>query len=177
MSACIEHIRQRDTVELRLDARPENLALARLALAGVAANAGARREIVSDLKLAVTEACTNVDQARLRRRRRGGEIVVRYTVEPGARGRGRGHGRRASSPSADAPPRPRTETAHGMGLMIIRVAHRRADDLQRGTGTRVAFVKRFSPEADVGRRRGAAAQVLDACARACRRSRTRGRAA
>ena len=42
------------TVELTLDARPQNLALIRLALAGVAANAGAPREIVSDLKLAVT---------------------------------------------------------------------------------------------------------------------------
>ena len=70
------------TVELRLDARAENLALARLALAGVAANAGASREVVSDLKLAVTEACTNVIQHAYPDGENG-EIVVRYTVAEG----------------------------------------------------------------------------------------------
>ena len=71
----------RGTVVLTLDARPENLALTRLALAGVAANAGAPREIVADLKLAVTEACTNAIQHAYADGT--GTIVVRYTGEPG----------------------------------------------------------------------------------------------
>jgi len=65
------------TLELTLDARPQNLALIRLALAGVAANAGAPREVVSDLKLAVTEACTNVIQHAYGGDASAGEIVVR----------------------------------------------------------------------------------------------------
>ena len=50
---------QRETVELRISARPENLSLARLALAGVGATVGAPAEVIADLKVAVTEACTN----------------------------------------------------------------------------------------------------------------------
>jgi serine/threonine-protein kinase RsbW len=132
------------TLELRLDARPQNLALIRLALAGVAANAGASREVVSDLKLAVTEACTNVIQHAYGGDAAAGEIVVRYTVEPGmlaieiedtgsgfeldtAGGRGRNGG-------------------GGNGLMIIRVLTDELSVASTGSGTRVAFVKRFSPE-------------------------------
>ena len=68
---------------LTLDARPGNLALTRLALAGVATNAGAPREVVSDLKLAVTEACTNVIQHAYGVGDGVGTIVVRYSSEPG----------------------------------------------------------------------------------------------
>jgi len=42
-------IPQRDRVELRMSAQPENLALARLALSGVAASVGAPDEVVGDL--------------------------------------------------------------------------------------------------------------------------------
>jgi anti-sigma regulatory factor (Ser/Thr protein kinase) len=48
-----------ETVEVCLAARPENVALARLALAGVAAMSEATVEEVADLKLAVSELCTN----------------------------------------------------------------------------------------------------------------------
>jgi serine/threonine-protein kinase RsbW len=132
------------TLELTLDARPQNLALIRLALAGVAANAGASREVVSDLKLAVTEACTNVIQHAYGGDATAGEIVVRYTAERGmlaievedtgsgfeldaAGGRGRNGG-------------------GGNGLMIIRVLTDELSVSSTGSGTRVAFVKRFSPE-------------------------------
>ena len=132
------------TLELTLDARPQNLALIRLALAGVAANAGAPREVVSDLKLAVTEACTNVIQHAYGGDAAAGEIVVRYTAELGmlaievedtgsgfeldaAGGRGRNGG-------------------GGNGLMIIRVLTDELSVSSTGSGTRVAFVKRFSPE-------------------------------
>jgi anti-sigma regulatory factor (Ser/Thr protein kinase) len=63
-------------VELTLPARPESVALARLALAGVAAVAGATAADTADLKLAVSEVCTSVVRAL------GGDdedpIVVRY---------------------------------------------------------------------------------------------------
>jgi serine/threonine-protein kinase RsbW len=137
---------QRETVELRLEAHAENLALARLALSGVAANVGASREIVSDLKLAVTEACTNVvkhaygpDEV--------GEIVVRYTVEPGAitvevEDSGGGFQPEVPSPAEAS----LNGNRHGMGLMIIRVLSDELDISSSTSGTRVLFVKRFSPE-------------------------------
>jgi serine/threonine-protein kinase RsbW len=135
-----------NTVELTLDARAENLALTRLALAGVAANAGAPREVVSDLKLAVTEACTNVIKHAYGEPAIGGEIVVRYTVEPGMlsievedMGSGFDPG---SSPGADR----NGDGGNGMGLMIIRVLTDELSVTSTGSGTRVAFVKRFSPE-------------------------------
>lgn len=132
------------TIELTLDARPQNLALIRLALAGVAANAGAPREIVSDLKLAVTEACTNVIQHAYGGDAGACEIVVRYTVEPGmvaveVEDTGSGF-------ELDVPPAASDQNGGGNGLMIIRVLTDELSVSSAGTGTRVAFVKRFSPE-------------------------------
>ena len=51
-----------ETVELRIAARAENVALARLTLSGVASAAGVPPDVVADLKLAVSEACTNAVQ-------------------------------------------------------------------------------------------------------------------
>lgn len=133
------------TIELTLDARPQNLALIRLALAGAAANAGAPREIVSDLKLAVTEACTNVIQHAYGGDASAGEIFVRYTVEPGmlaveVEDTGSGF-------ELDAPPGGHDRNGGGgNGLMIIRVLTDELSVSSAGTGTRVAFVKRFSAE-------------------------------
>jgi anti-sigma regulatory factor (Ser/Thr protein kinase) len=47
-------------VRLRLPARPESLTVVRQALSGVAAVVGLDGEDLDDLKVAVTEACTNV---------------------------------------------------------------------------------------------------------------------
>ena len=132
------------TVELTLDARPQNLALIRLALAGVAGNAGASREIVSDLKLAVTEACTNVIQHAYGGDAGTGEIVVRYTVERGmvaveVEDTGSGF-------ELDVPQAASDRNGGGNGLMIIRVLTDELSVSSVGSGTRLAFVKRFSPE-------------------------------
>jgi len=132
------------TLELKLDAKPENLALTRLALAGVAANARASREVVSDLKLAVTEACTNVIRHAYGETG-GGEIVVRYTVEEGmlaieVEDTGTGFDLDESTAAG------RNGDAGGMGLMIIRVLTDELSVSSAGSGTRLAFVKRFSPE-------------------------------
>jgi len=47
------------TVRLRIPARPEYIALCRLALTGLAKLRPLEQELVEDLKLALTEACTN----------------------------------------------------------------------------------------------------------------------
>lgn len=47
-------------LRLRLDAVPENVMLVRQALDGAARELGADTAVVEDLKLAVTEACSNV---------------------------------------------------------------------------------------------------------------------
>jgi serine/threonine-protein kinase RsbW len=132
------------TLELTLDARPQNLALIRLALAGVAANAGAPREVVSDLKLAVTEACTNVIQHAYGGDASAGEIVVRYTIERGmvaveVEDTGSGFEVDAPTPAGD-------RNGGGNGLMIIRVLTDELSVSSVGSGTRLVFVKRFSPE-------------------------------
>jgi serine/threonine-protein kinase RsbW len=131
------------SVELRLDARAENLALTRLALAGIAANARASREIVSDLKLAVTEACTNVIQHAYGSAAGSGEIVVRYTVEPGmlsieVEDTGSGFDVDASAAT--------DRNGGGNGLLIIRALTDELSVTSTGSGTRVVFAKRFSPE-------------------------------
>jgi serine/threonine-protein kinase RsbW len=133
------------TVVLTLDARPENLALTRLALAGVAANAGAPREVVSDLKLAVTEACTNIIQHAYGSDTTG-TIVVRYTGEPGllsieVEDTGSGF-----EPGAPPVAGERNGTGNGMGLMIIRVLTDELEIASTGSGTLLRLVKRFSPE-------------------------------
>ena len=47
------------TLTLTVAARPENLALCRLALAGLARTWSIDQELLADLKLAVTESCSN----------------------------------------------------------------------------------------------------------------------
>jgi len=134
------------TVVLTLDARPENLALTRLALAGVAANAGAPREVVADLKLAVTEACTNAIQHAYGGGEVAGAIVVRYTGEPGMLSieiEDSGYG---FEPEASPDATERNGAGNGMGLMIIRVLTDELEISNTGSGMRLRLVKRFSPE-------------------------------
>jgi len=136
----------RGTVVLTLDALPENLALTRLALAGVAANAGASREIVADLKLAVTEACTNVIQHAYGEADGTGTIVVRYTGEPGlveVEVEDSGSGFEIAAPPDTTE---QNGAGNGMGLMIIRVLSDELEISDTGSGMRLRFVKRFSPE-------------------------------
>jgi serine/threonine-protein kinase RsbW len=133
------------TVVLTLDARPENLALTRLALAGVAANAGAPRDVVADLKLAVTEACGNV--VRHAYGDDPGDVFVSYVVRDDAieilvEDRGKGlEEQDASTGAVAAPP------DGGMGMAIIRTI---VDDLAidvgaDGRGTVIRMTKRLAP--------------------------------
>lgn len=52
-------IEEDGVVALTFPARPEFIALARLALTGLARTRGLSQELVADLKLALTEACSN----------------------------------------------------------------------------------------------------------------------
>jgi serine/threonine-protein kinase RsbW len=67
------------TVELRITANPENIALARLALTGVATVAGASPDETADLKLAVSEICTNAVRHAYPQPN-DEDVLLRYTV-------------------------------------------------------------------------------------------------
>jgi serine/threonine-protein kinase RsbW len=134
------------TVELRMQALPENLALARLALAGVALNAGLPDDAVADLKLAVTEACTNAIQHAYPGGAGSEQILVRYTAAPGALAvevEDAGGGFDYESAAG----RRRDESdGRGLGLMIIRELTDELTVASGETGSRIVFVKRFSSE-------------------------------
>jgi serine/threonine-protein kinase RsbW len=132
----------RDMVELRMQARAENLALARLALAGMAGSVGAPHETVADLKLAVTEACTNVIQHAYGSGDGTDEIVVRYAAKPGAvevEVEDSGNGFEPEGERREGP-------GPGLGLMIIRELTDEVTIATGNAGSRIRFVKRFSPE-------------------------------
>ena len=106
---------QPGTVSLTIPAKPEFLALCRLVLAGLAQTKSIDAETLSDLELAVTEACTNAithayDEA-------GGTIVVRCLVgsdrvDVEIEDRGRGFD--------GAPGRPEETSESGRGLAVIQ---------------------------------------------------------
>jgi serine/threonine-protein kinase RsbW len=132
-----------NTVELTIGARPENLALARLALAGVAAIAGASESTIADLKLAVTEACTNSIQHAYGANGADATVVIRYRVgndmleievEDG------GAGFDPNDPAADSSD---NGGGQGMGLMIIRSLADEVAIESDKSGSRIAFVKKI----------------------------------
>jgi serine/threonine-protein kinase RsbW len=68
-------------VALTIPARPEFIALGRLALTGLARTRALSQEVVADLKLALTEACSNsvrhaYEEGRL------GVVQIRYELSP-----------------------------------------------------------------------------------------------
>jgi serine/threonine-protein kinase RsbW len=137
--------RHADTVELRMDARPENLVLARLALGGVAARTPLRDDVVSDLKLAVTEACTNAIEHAYAGDPGSNEIVVRFALDDGVfsvevQDWGTGFDTEVE------PPRDEELRDHaGVGLMLIRSL---TDELMiesGGAGSTISFSKRLTP--------------------------------
>jgi serine/threonine-protein kinase RsbW len=138
------HVRQKDTIELRMDARPENLVLARLALGGLAQRALLTDDVVADLKLAVTEACTNAIEHAYAGNPGDNEVIVRFALgddELWVEVQDWGIGF-----DADAEPvRDEELRDHaGVGLMLIRSL---TDELRiesGGSGSTVAFAKRLT---------------------------------
>jgi serine/threonine-protein kinase RsbW len=118
-------------IRLTLPARPENVAVARHVLAALAEALRLPDDVTEDMRLAVTEACTNV----VRHAYAGEEGTIEVVVRPAGdalqvivEDAGRGIG-----PSSDT-------AGPGLGLSLIAAL---ADSLEiergRGTGSRLAM--------------------------------------
>ena len=130
-------------VRLCIPAKPEYISLGRLALTGLSRLRSFPDDVLADLKLALTEACTNS----VRHAYDGGEGTVeilyelhhdRLVVEVTDSGEGFEH--------AEAEPDDPDDLAEGgLGIAIIEAL---ADELEigrrNGGGSRLRFVKRFS---------------------------------
>lgn len=136
------------SVTLRFAARAEHLILSRLVLTGIAAAEGLSSQVVSDLKLAVTEACTNaIEHAYGDEPMDGADVEVCYTIDHGTLtvevlDRGCGF-----DTAAALARRPTEATAKdgGMGLAIIgSLVDEMAITADAG-GSRVRFSKHFDP--------------------------------
>jgi anti-sigma regulatory factor (Ser/Thr protein kinase) len=108
-------------VELALPARAESVALARLALAGVASVEGATASDTADLKLAVSEVCTCVVQAL--DGEKAAPMLIRYAAVDGM------FAFEVEQPQVELDPEPTTS----LGLAIARAV----TDSLRIEGTRV----------------------------------------
>jgi len=133
-------------VWLGVPARPENVAIARQALAGLCEALGTDAKVLADVKLAVTEACTNVVVHAYAEDDEHASFEVEAT--PGAdellvvvRDYGRGIVPRAESPGL------------GLGLPLIaaltRTVQIRSGSDARG-GTEVVMTFALQPESEDG---------------------------
>jgi serine/threonine-protein kinase RsbW len=139
-----EELEGRRTVRLRIPARAEYVALARLALSGLADIAALPEELLADLKLALTEAVSN--SVRHAYGDRGGFVSVAYelghdslSVEVVDDGEGFDPERPAALEGEEL-------TEGGLGIAIIRTI---ADDFELDSrpgvrGSRLRFAKRLS---------------------------------
>jgi serine/threonine-protein kinase RsbW len=133
-----------ETVELFIAARAENVALARLALVGVATSVEASPEEIADLKLAVSEVCTNAVVHAYRDTE--GYVLLRFTAADGTvtvevADTGVGFDPAALPPQADGDEA--TPVSARLGLVITRAI---ADELSvesGDAGSRVVFSKRL----------------------------------
>ena len=129
-------------IRLTIPAKPEYISLSRLALTGISRLRPLSEETLGDLKLALTEACTNS----VRHAYDGGEGVVeilyelhsdRLVVEVTDSGEG-------FEPTENEDHEPEELSEGGLGIAIIRAL---ADELEitdrRGGGSRLRFVKRL----------------------------------
>jgi serine/threonine-protein kinase RsbW len=138
-------------VSLVFPAEPKWLALGRLVLAGVCQLGAVDEETVADLKLAVTEACSNSVRHAYDDDGRGGEVEVRYELEQDGLAvevSDSGRGFRFDRPLPELGPQPDEELREDeMGLAII---HSLADEVDvgagaEGRGTRIRFRKSLAP--------------------------------
>jgi serine/threonine-protein kinase RsbW len=135
------------TVRLRVPARAEYIALARLALSGLADIVTLPEELLADLKLALTEAVSN--SVRHAYADGGGFVSIAYELSGNALAvevvdDGRGF-------DPERPPALEGEelTEGGLGIAIIRTI---ADEFELHSqpgvrGSRLRFVKRLQPTA------------------------------
>jgi serine/threonine-protein kinase RsbW len=133
----------RPAVRLRMPALPDAVGVARQALTGACEALGLGARATGDVRLAVSEACTNVVAHAYRDRDEPGELEVSVVVLPGeltviVRDRGSGIA-------------PRVEGGGlGLGLPLIAALTRRAEIVeQAGGGTEVAMTF-VTDEAEAG---------------------------
>jgi serine/threonine-protein kinase RsbW len=130
------------TVRLTIPAKAEYITLVRLALSGLSQSRQLSDETLHDLKLAVTEACSN-SVRHAYRDGRAGSVEVVYELHPDrlaieVRDAGEGFTVREREPTEAG-----NLSEGGLGIAIIREL---ADELelgprQHGQGSRLRFVK------------------------------------
>ncbi len=128
-------------VRLQIPAKAEYITLGRLALAGLSTLVDLSEETVADLKLALTEACSN-SVRHAYDNGHGGTVDIVYELHPDrmvieVSDEGRGF------VADSARPEPEELTEAGLGIEIIRAL---SDDLQMsessgGHGSRLRMVK------------------------------------
>jgi serine/threonine-protein kinase RsbW len=130
-------------LRLKVPAKPEYLVLGRLVLTGLSRSQPIDPDALSDLKLALTEACSN--SIRHAYGREGGGVEIQFEVGEdflAVEVLDEGPGFDPSLPTGD----PEALDEGGLGLAIIRAVSdtteigRRAD----GRGSRLRFVKHLS---------------------------------
>lgn len=149
---------QTEVVELVLPPRPEVVSVARLVVGAVVAiDPMFDDERGADLRLAVSEACTNAIQAQLARRSDPDSripILVRCAVGPGriqltVQDHGGGFDPTDLEPHPEVTDPARLEHEGGLGIPLIRML---SDDLEfRSTPGGTTVVMTFAPRSPDGR--------------------------
>ena len=145
-----------ELVELDLPPRPDVLALARLVVAAVVATDPLfDDERIDDLRLAVSEACTNAIESQ---RARGGDafetpIEIRCAIETGrievaVRDHGGGFDPTGLPEHPPVTDPTRLEFERGLGIPLIRLLSDKVDFRQEGDGTVVVMTFDHRPLPD-----------------------------
>ena len=140
-----------EVIELEIPARAEFVALARLVVSALAASDSTLAdERIDDLKLAVSEACTNAieahdaagSQERVLVRCKAGDDTLEVCVED--RGHGFDPGQLPDHPPVTDPDRLKFE--RGLGIPLIRALVDEVDITSSGAGTAVHLVMLHAPD-------------------------------
>jgi len=128
------------SVRLTIPARAEYITLGRLALTAIAGVRPVSDETLHDLKLALTEACTN--SVKHAYHNGGGEVEIVYLLEPDRLVVEVGDMGSGFDPAVPAPGSDSELEEGGLGIEIIRAL---ADEVEIGSrgngGSRLRFVK------------------------------------
>jgi serine/threonine-protein kinase RsbW len=136
-----------DNIKLTLPTKPEYVSLARLTIASVANNMGFSIGDVEDLKVAVSEACTN---ALTHSKNPDTSYELSYIIENEklvftVTDRGVGF-----EPDEVAPPDLNGKQLGGFGLFIIKSLMDRVEIIsERGSGTSITMIKNLSTAHEV----------------------------
>jgi serine/threonine-protein kinase RsbW len=129
------------SVRLTIPARPEYITLGRLALTGIAGLRPLSDETLHDLKLALTEACTNSVKHAYDGGRRGSVEIV-YELEPDRLAVEIGDAGAGFDPEPFLGNDERNLEEGGLGIAIIRALTDEVEIGKRsGGGSRLRFVK------------------------------------